>query len=61
MPKLTNITSQHTREVKSQDNDSLKRMAEEIGALFGCEDGKCGSCRVEIVHGKEHISKPTQA
>ena len=60
MPKLTNITSQQTREVKSGDNNSLKRMAEEIGTLFGCEDGKCGSCRVEIIHGKEHMSKPAR-
>ncbi|MEK6891089.1 MAG: 2Fe-2S iron-sulfur cluster-binding protein [Nanoarchaeota archaeon] len=33
--------------------------AEELGVAFGCQDGRCGSCRVEIVEGMENLSGRT--
>lgn len=60
MVKLTNITTNVSREVKPHDNTSLKIMAEEAGTLFGCEDGKCGSCRVEVINGGENFTPLTK-
>ena len=34
--------------------------AEELGVAFGCQDGRCGSCRVEVVEGMENLSELTQ-
>ncbi len=34
--------------------------AEELGVAFGCQDGRCGSCRVEIVEGRDNLSEFTQ-
>lgn len=34
--------------------------AEELGVAFGCQDGRCGSCRVEIVEGMENLSELTK-
>ncbi len=34
--------------------------AEELGVAFGCQDGRCGSCRVEVVEGSENLSELTK-
>lgn len=34
--------------------------SEELGVAFGCQDGRCGSCRVEIVEGSENLSELTK-
>ena len=48
------------REVLENDIDSLIDKAEEIGVPFGCTDGRCGSCRVEVVEGMEYLTERTQ-
>ncbi len=60
MPKLHNITTNEDVEVEKDNNDSLKRRSEEIGVLFGCEDGRCMSCRVEVVEGNDNLTPRTQ-
>jgi len=47
-------------EVKDNDNFDLIDQAEELGVAFGCQDGRCGSCRVEVVEGMENLSERTQ-
>ena len=60
MAKLIDINTKEEREVKENDNDSLKKMAEELGVVFGCEDGRCLSCRIKIIEGAENLTDKTQ-
>ncbi len=60
MAKIINVVSKEEREVIDNDNDSLKNAAEQLNVLFGCEDGKCGSCRVEIIDGMKNLTKLTK-
>ena len=52
--------SEESREVLDSDTDDLIDKAEELGVAFGCTDGRCGSCRVEVVSGMDNLSERTQ-
>ncbi|MBI2043717.1 (2Fe-2S)-binding protein [Candidatus Pacearchaeota archaeon] len=43
------------------DGEKIKKAAEEIGVLFGCEDGLCGTCMIDILQGENNLSEITQA
>ena len=43
----------------SSDED-LVDAGEKLGVAFGCIDGRCGSCRVEVVEGDENLSELTK-
>tara|TARA_Y100000310_G_C20575834_1_gene760358 strand:- start:21 stop:290 length:270 start_codon:yes stop_codon:yes gene_type:complete len=60
MAKLVQIDEKKEKEVKDNDNFDLIDQAEELGVAFGCQDGRCGSCRVEVTEGMENLSKRTQ-
>lgn len=54
------ILKDDEKEIKINDNDYVIDAAEELGVAFGCQDGRCGSCRVEIVEGVENLTPLTQ-
>ena len=41
-------------------DEDLVDAGEKLGVAFGCIDGRCGSCRVEIVEGMENLSELTK-
>ena len=47
------------REVNDNDNSDLIDKAEELGVAFGCQDGRCGSCRVEVAEGMGNLTEKT--
>ena len=59
MGKLTYVKTKISKDVK--DGDKIKNAAEEIGVLFGCEDGICGTCMIDVVKGEKNLSEITQA
>ena len=48
------------KEVKDNDNFDLIDKSEELGVAFGCQDGRCGSCRVEVIEGMDNLTPKTQ-
>lgn len=44
-----------------EDGGKMKNAAEELGVLFGCEDGICGTCMINVVEGEKNITDLTQA
>jgi len=60
MAKLVNIETNEELDVKDNDNDDLVDKAEELGIPFGCIDGRCGSCRVEVTEGMDKLSERTK-
>lgn len=54
------ILKTETKEVEVEDNSSIQMAAEELGVMFGCRDGRCGTCQTEIVEGIENLSAPNE-
>jgi ferredoxin len=48
-------------EVELADGEPIREAAEQLGVPFGCRNGLCGSCLVEIDEGKENLSEKTEA
>ena len=40
-----------------EDGSQIKEACEKLGVPFGCENGECGVCQIEIVEGKENLSE----
>ena len=60
MAKIIREDDFEEREVKDNDNFDLIDKAEELGIPFGCQDGRCGSCRIEVTEGMENLTERTQ-
>ena len=58
MGKLIYVKTKISKDVK--DGDKIKNAAEEMGVLFGCEDGICGTCMIDVVSGENNLSELTQ-
>ncbi|MGL1901688.1 MAG: (2Fe-2S)-binding protein [Fibrobacterales bacterium] len=48
-----------TQEV--EDGAKIQQAAEELGVSFGCQNGVCGACEIEVVSGSENLEEPTEA
>ncbi len=46
--------------VEASLNDELVEPGEKLGVAFGCIDGRCGSCRVEVIEGIDYFSELTK-
>lgn len=54
------ILKTETKEVNVEDNSPIQMAADELGVPFGCRDGRCGTCQVEVVEGIENLSSPNE-
>ena len=52
-------SSGESRELK--EGEHIKEACKELGIPFGCENGLCGTCYVQIVSGGENLSERTEA
>ena len=43
-----------------KDGEAIKNSCEEAGVIFGCEDGQCGTCMIQVKAGKENLSEINQ-
>ena len=55
------IYAKNNQEKEVNNGEKIKTAAEELGVLFGCEDGICGTCMIDIVNGEGNLSELTQA
>ena len=49
------------KEKEIPDNSPIKTICEELGVIFGCEEGICGTCMIEVEQGIENLSELNQA
>ena len=49
------------KEEQVEDGSEIKDACKELGIVFGCEDGLCGTCMMEIDEGMENLSEHTEA
>ena len=45
------------KEVNVEDGAQIREAAEQLGVLFGCEQGFCGTCKIEVEEGMENLSE----
>ena len=59
MPTVKNATSNTSAECS--EGDSLREVAQEngLGIAFGCENGICSTCLIQIKSGAENLSERT--
>jgi len=57
---MAKIIFNDEEEVDIQDGAPLKDFCEEAGVPFGCEEGVCGTCIIEVEEGMENLSEMTQ-
>ena len=43
-----------------KDNDKAQKYAEDLGVLFCCKNGQCGTCKTEILEGMENLSEKNE-
>ena len=58
MAKLIFLSSNQEKEVA--DGEPIKEALEEAGVPFGCQDGICGTCMLEIEEGMENLSEKNE-
>lgn len=49
------------KEKEVSDGEPILQPCEELGVPFGCTEGICGSCLIDVVEGFENLSDITQA
>ena len=58
MTKIINVETKEEREIK--DGSELRETTKEMGVIFGCEDGQCGTCMIEIEEGEDNLNEMTE-
>ena len=43
-----------------QDGENIRDAVEDLGVPFGCFEGICGSCVIDIIEGEKNLSPITQ-
>ena len=46
-------------ELEVQDGELIRDTAEQLGVPFGCKNGICGTCMIDIEEGPENLSELT--
>ena len=52
------LRSSHNQ-IELPSNSRIKEYAEELGVPFGCTQGLCGTCQIEIIEGQENLAPLT--
>ena len=47
------------QQIETPDDSGIIAPCEELGVYFGCQDGNCGVCEIEIVEGFENLNDMT--
>jgi ferredoxin len=55
------ILKTNDSEVEVPDGAELMDAAEELGVSFGCGNGVCGACEVDVEEGMENLNELTEA
>ena len=48
------------QEVNVEDGGQIKDACENLGVLFACQEGYCGTCKIEVLEGPENLSELTK-
>ncbi len=49
------------QELEVKLHEPINEPCEQMGVAFGCQDGVCQVCRVDVLSGEEHLSELSPA
>ncbi|MFZ1970696.1 MAG: 2Fe-2S iron-sulfur cluster binding domain-containing protein [Candidatus Nanoarchaeia archaeon] len=58
MPIIINSDTGKSEELK--EGELITKAAEKIGVPFGCQEGVCGTCMIELIEGENNLSELTK-
>jgi ferredoxin len=61
MAKIIVANKEGEKEAEVTDNSPFQTEAEQLGIVFGCRDGMCATCMVEVLEGQENLKDKTDA
>lgn len=47
-------------DVELKDGEGIREACEKLGVPFGCREGNCGTCMIDVTEGKENLSELTE-
>jgi ferredoxin len=54
------ILKSETKQIEIPDGTPIQLAADELGVMFGCRHGMCGTCQTEVIEGIENLSEPNE-
>ena len=48
------------KEVEVEDGTEMRVVEEHFEVHFGCEDGFCGTCKIEVLEGMANLTEKTE-
>ena len=51
------ISETLNKELEVEDGCDMKILEKEFSVPFGCEDGFCGTCQMEVLEGMENLTE----
>lgn len=54
------INKKTAQEIEVEDGENIKKACEKLGVPFGCQNGLCGTCMIDINSGEENLSDLTE-
>lgn len=54
---MAKIITEEGKEKEVPDGEPIKEACKELGIPFGCEDGQCGTCMIEVEEGQENLGE----
>ena len=48
------------KSIEVKDGSAIKETCKDLGVPFGCEDGICGTCMIQIESGSENLNEQNQ-
>ncbi len=58
MSRIINLKTGKSEEIK--EGEKIRETVERLGVPFGCEDGICGTCMIDIIEGEDNLSELTE-
>jgi ferredoxin len=54
------IENKTGKSIKIKEGEKIREAVEKLGVPFGCEDGICGTCMIDIIEGENNLSELTE-
>jgi ferredoxin len=54
------IQTKTGQEIEVNDGESIKEACEKLGVPFGCQNGLCGTCMIDVDSGEDNLSELTE-
>lgn len=54
------VVKTNDNNIELADGQPIRDACEELGVLFGCRSGLCGTCMIDVVEGEENLSGLTE-